>query len=213
MYAKKWARAVASRHGRLRSSIAPGARLCRTPCRGRGAPAGKLRHAKLSACAGSKAAHRAEARRRDGDIAPYRHAARGRAHGEGAREMRAQCHAAHRADGAAARWGHRALPPCRTRGARGEGHGRCARRGGARQAAREVRAARGTRGGDGRARGRRGCAGKASRAGQAGCRILGAVLVLSGLSIEKKSRSVFFGSFAEAIADGGFVQPVFGVST
>ena len=69
---------------------------------------------------------------------------------------------------------------------------------------RAVRTERGTRG-------RRGCAGKASRAGQAGCRILGAVLVLSGLSIEK-SRSVFFGSFAEAIADGGFVQPVFGVS-
>ena len=63
--------------------IAPVARPCRAPCRGRGAPAGKPRHAKLPACA--------------------------------------TCQAAHRADGAAARWGHRALPPSHTRGTHGNG--------------------------------------------------------------------------------------------
>ena len=112
------------------------------------------------------------ARRRDGDIAPYRHAAR---------EVRAG-----RGTGGAHDEGAPAKP-----------HERCARRG--------------VREGAMGARGVGGCVVRQIR-GQAGCRILGAVLVLSGLSIEK-SRCIFCRAFAEAIADGGFVQPVFGVST
>ena len=65
------------------------------------------------------------ARRRDGDIAPYRQAARERAHGDAARAVRAatghgmQSRAPRR--GAAARWGHRALPTAKP-------HEGCARR-------------------------------------------------------------------------------------
>ena len=118
------------------------------------------------------------ARRRDGDIAPYRHAAR---------EVRAG-----RGTGGAHDEGAPAKP-----------HERCARRG--------------VREGAMGARGVGGCVarvrGQSLTGGQAGCRILGADLLLSGLSIEKKSRYIFCRAFAEAIADGGFVQPVFGVST
>ena len=158
--------------------IAPGARPCRAPYRGRGAPAGRPRYAKLSACATCQAAHRAKARRRDGDIAPYRDGARAvrtaaghegvrdakqrtaprrggamgtsrptaTGHERCARQREAGCQAAHRS-GAAARWGHRALPRRGTRGAHSDGaravrtatgHGRCARR-----RARDVRAATG----------------------------------------------------------------------
>ena len=76
--------------------IAPGVRPCRAPCRGRGAPAGKPRHAKLSACATCQAAH--------GNGARVWSTAAGH-------ECGARGKAAHRACGAAARWGHRALPP------------------------------------------------------------------------------------------------------
>ncbi len=62
-------------------------------------------------------------------------AGRGRARGpwRGDGRWGAGCKAAHRADGAAARWGHRALPPSRTSGARKRVHGdggRFARRAG-----------------------------------------------------------------------------------
>ena len=79
------------------------------------------------------------ARRRDGDIAPYRKGARG------GRTMPSR--APRR--GAAARWGHRALPPSRTSGARrGATSGApseqwCARDGGGGEGARVVRAADG----------------------------------------------------------------------
>ena len=60
--------------------------------------------------AGCKATHRAKARRRDGDIAPYRNGARAVRTATG----RGRC-------GAAARWGHRALPQRGTGGAHGNG--------------------------------------------------------------------------------------------
>ena len=124
----------------VRATIAPGARPCRAPCRGRGTPAGKPRHAKLSACATCKAAHRAVARRRDGDIAPYRQATRGvrtatghewaaMARGSKPRTAVASRHGGRR--GGASREGgeppravaakHRALSPSRTRGEHGIG--------------------------------------------------------------------------------------------
>ena len=59
----RWGHRAASSRGRAvwrrGHDIAPGARPCRAPCRGRGAPAGKPRYAKLSACARCQAAHRA----------------------------------------------------------------------------------------------------------------------------------------------------------
>ncbi len=93
-------------------------------------------------CAAYKAAHRGgdppRAMRRGGasrearrpSIAPYRTGHEGCGEG-GARRGQARggegkgagCQAAHRADGAAARWGHRALPQRDTRGAHGVGAG------------------------------------------------------------------------------------------
>ena len=124
---------VGSPHGRCgaaarggeppRASIAPGARPCRASCRGRGAPAGKSRHAKLSACATCQAAHRG------GE--PPRAMRRGRARARGAcgarertRVGRTGNQAAHRADGAAARAGR---PGGQASRPTAKPHERCAR--------------------------------------------------------------------------------------
>ena len=105
-----WVNGGASREAR-RPSIAPGARPCRAPCRGqsrgmqnsqrvllakpRTAPwrGGAMGTSRPTAkpherCARCQAAHRAKARRRDGDIAPYRNgtAPRGTTTGHGQRK-------------------------------------------------------------------------------------------------------------------------------
>ena len=101
--------------------IAPGARPCRAPCRGQSRDMQNSQRVLLDLPRNGKGARDAKPRP---TAKPHGRCARQR--GTGARAGRAGSQAAPRADGAAARWGHRALPPSRTREegvARGRGEG------------------------------------------------------------------------------------------